>query len=109
MRYINIDHEGKINDQEPFFANGTSLQGGIDISYKKLVKVFGEPNAKSDGYKTDAEWIVFTINGVATIYNYKNGRNYLGNEGLDVENITDWNIGGRTRDVIKWVKLALEK
>ena len=80
---------------------GTSLQGEINISYQDLVSVFGEPNTKNDGYKTDAEWIG-TIDGeVFTIYNYKSGKNYLGKDGLEVEEITEWHIGGKQKEVVK--------
>lgn len=107
MKYINIDSEGKVNNQEPFHAGGTSLQGYVDVSYDKLVKTFGEPNAQGDGYKTDAEWIVFTPAGVSTIYNYKDGHNYNDGAGLDVESITDWHIGGKSKEVVEWIEKAL--
>lgn len=76
------------------FTGGTSLQGYIDISYERLVQMLGQPEA-GDEYKVDAEWIVrFDDGTVATIYNWKDGKNYNGDEGLDVEQITDWHIGG---------------
>ena len=76
-------------------AVGTSFQGRLDITYSELVRVFGEPLAEDDGYKVDASWIIEFENGVvATIYNYKSGRNYLGERGLDIEDIVFWNIGG---------------
>lgn len=77
--------------------NGTSLQGYLNTSYKSLVAVFGEPNCEGDGYKVDAEWIG-SINGKTfTIYNYKDGRNYMGKEGLATTKITDWHIGGNDK------------
>jgi hypothetical protein len=76
-------------------VNMTSLQGYIQTSYADLVGCFGEPTCDGDGYKVDAEWIVTFADGVvATIYNYKTGRNYCGEEGQDVEDITQWHIGG---------------
>ena len=71
----------------------SSLQGRVEATYQELVAVFGEPNCHTDGYKTDAEW-EFNITGRQTvnIYNYKNGKNYLGGNGLPVESITTWNI-----------------
>lgn len=81
-------------------ANGTSLQGRVKASYDDLVKAFGEP-VLCEGFKTDAEWIIefrdvekFNEVVVATIYNYKNGKSYLGEAGKEVEDITDWNVGG---------------
>lgn len=81
----------------------TSLRGEIECSYTDLIAVFGAPNGRPDGYKSDAEWVLtFTIFGtykkVATIYNWKTGKNYLGEKGLPVEKIKDWHIGGAPED-----------
>ena len=38
---------------------------------------------------------------IGTVYNWKNGKNYLGNRGKEVENITDWNIGDHKEIVVK--------
>lgn len=108
MKYISIDFQGKISNKEPFFSNGTSLVDELDVSYQKLIKTFGKPNSKGDNYKVDAEWVVFTPSGVATIYNYKTGKNYLGKEGKKTEDIRDWHIGGKSKEVVKWIKKALE-
>ena len=76
-------------------ANGTCLQGYINAHYSQLVDIFGEPT-ESDGYKVDAEWYIeFEDGTVGTIYNWKNGPNYLGDEGTLVEYITQWNVGGK--------------
>ena len=88
-------------------ANGTSLIDYIKISYGELVALFGQPTIKTDGYKTDAEWHV-SFHGpdsdwtgpedaFVTIYNFKNGKNYCGANGLNVEQITEWNVGGKAR------------
>lgn len=108
MKYINIDYKGKVNDKQPFFATGTSLMGRIDVSYKELVNIFGKPNELGDDYKVDAMWLIFTPDGVATIYNYKDGKNYLGNEGLAIKDITDWHIGGKNKEVVTWIKKAVK-
>ena len=82
-------------------ANGTHLQGNVGATYQELVEVFGEPiRYASDGTthmhnKVDAEWrITFEDGTKATIYNYKNGLNYLGAEGKRVSQISMWNVGG---------------
>jgi antitoxin component YwqK of YwqJK toxin-antitoxin module len=81
----------------------TCLQGYIVASYDRLVELFGEPT-EGDGYKVDAEWIVeFEDGTVATIYNWKNGRNYCGHEGYPIELITDWNIGGYKKQAVRLV------
>jgi len=93
-----------------YLAGGTSLQGCIRVGFNRLVKAFGEPEKRlNDGYKTDANWIMLTPDGIATIYNYKNGKNYLGEEGWAKEDIVDWNIGGHKPEVAVWVKKAIKQ
>ena len=76
-------------------VNGSSLQGYIHTSYDVLRGCFGLPTCDGDGYKVDAEWIITFNDGVVcTIYNWKDGHNYCGYDGLDVEDITEWHIGG---------------
>ena len=78
---------------------GTSLQGVVRTTYRDLVEIFGKDTC-IDTYKTDAEWeLIFSDNQVATIYNYKDGRNYLGEDGLDKKDIIDWHVGGKSKDV----------
>jgi hypothetical protein len=86
--------------------SGTSLQGGVDTGYATLVHLFGEPS-DGDGYKVDAEWTISTPDGVATIYNYKDGPNYMGTGATPVEAIRDWHIGGHDTHVVKWISLAI--
>ena len=93
-------------DDVHYPAMGTSLQGRVDISYKELVEVFGQPNA-GDGYKTEAEWIIMTRYGAATIYDYKEGKTYNGKDGLNKTEITDWHIGGSNQETVKEVLRAL--
>lgn len=77
--------------------NGTSLICSVSVSYSNLVKLFGRHN--KGNYKTDAEWVIETPFGVGTIYNYKDGKNYLGRkEGLAIKDITDWHIGGKNQE-----------
>jgi hypothetical protein len=86
---------------------GTGLVGYVDCSYDKLLKTFGPPQ-DFDGYKVDAEWsIKFEDDRIATIYNYKNGKNYLGRRGKSVENIHNWHVGGNKKSVIKDIKEIL--
>lgn len=90
-------------------VRGTSLSGYLNVSYQTLVELLGEPNAPVDGYKTDAEWHVKVKEegdapAYATIYNYKDGKNYRGAEGLNVEHIKDWHVGSKS----KWTFYNLE-
>ena len=66
----------------------------IDTTYKTLVSIFGRPNSVSDKYKTDTEWMLQTKTGLYfTLYNYKDGKNYNGRNGLEVKDITNWHVG----------------
>ena len=90
-------------------VGGTSLQGYIKASYEKLLQTFGAPNPNlCDNYKTDVEWAFKFADGtVATLYNWKNGHNYLGKaEGLELNDIYEWNVGGFNE---KAVSKLLEK
>ena len=98
-------------DGEPLAIDtyGTKYQGSINCTYQFLVENLGEPKpyAYSDG-KCDATWeLEFGYGGVATIYNWKNGTNYLGKDGELTENITDWHIGGHSSDVVRLVQIRL--
>jgi DNA/RNA-binding domain of Phe-tRNA-synthetase-like protein len=88
------------------YTGGTSLQGYIYTDYEKLVETFGEPSHDGDGYKTDAEWVLADDTGhVVTIYNWKDGPNYLGEEdGTPVEWIYEWHIGGRDDNAVDLVQ-----
>jgi len=79
------------------------LQGYINISYDRLVEAFGEP-INNNGYKVDPEWVIEFADGkVGTLYNYKDGKNYQGVNGLATEDITEWHIGGTSSDVVRYI------
>ena len=77
------------NEERSSRVTGTSLLGYVNVSYATLVELFGEPFTGDDvdGYKTDAEWHI----------DIDRGKNYLGADGLNVADITDWHVGGRTK------------
>jgi len=84
------------------------LQGYITADYAVLKKVFGKPGV-GDGYKTDAEWELKFSDGVyATIYNYKDGKNYNGASGTPKTQITDWHVGGMSSRAVRNVEQMLE-
>jgi hypothetical protein len=96
------------NDKD-ISADETCLQGYVKVSYADLVKKFGEP-IDGDGYKVDAEWVIKFKNGeVATIYNYKDGKNYNGESGMSKENITEWHVGGHKKLVVGLVEEVLKE
>lgn len=76
---------------------GGSLQGYIDIPYKELEKVLGEPD-EEDGDKTLAEWgIRFEDGTYACIYDWKN-------YGQRKENIRNWHIGGKDEKSVQAIR-----
>ena len=90
-------------------VNGSCLQGYLEAKYERLVELFGEPNSESDGYKTDVEWAGTINNNTFTIYNWKNGKNYRGEHGLDVKNIISWNVGGYNQQVVMDLNAIIKK
>ena len=87
-----------------FDAYGTSLKGYINCTYDELVSTFGEP-LDGDGYKVDCEWIIKDVNEgtIATVYNWKNGKNYCGRDGLNAHQIDEWHVGGKTGEAVKFI------
>lgn len=90
---------------------GTSHVGSVETTYARLVEVFGEhfdpcdllPDGKTDVLRT----VLFSRRRLATIDNYKDGPNYMGGEGTPVERITEWRVGGKRREVIRFVAETL--
>jgi hypothetical protein len=88
---------------------GGGRLGYLTTTYAALKRTFGESSTNFDDYKCDAEWSVEFDNGLtANIYNYKNGKNYLGKDGTPKTQITNWNIGGTDEAVIDLIKQALK-
>ena len=107
--YMYVTHNEGVNENAIF---GSSLIGYIKCSYQELIDAFGEPLridlSTSDG-KTDVEWeIEFQDGTYLHIYNWKNGKNYLGEEGLEVEDMTEWNVGGHTAKDLEKLKLVFQ-
>jgi hypothetical protein len=87
---------------------GSCLQGYIDVDYATLKAVFGKEHSNGDGYKVDAEWeLKFSDGTYATIYNYKDGKNYCGKSGLAKSKITDWHVGGSSKRAVECVEAML--
>jgi hypothetical protein len=88
-------------------TDGTSFMGAVDRSYAELEAAFGTPGT-GDEYKSGAHWsLLFEDGTVATVYNYKDGKNYLGDDGLPTEEIRDWHIGGFNYRAVELVKQVL--
>jgi len=95
------------HNQAKIETSGMYLQGYIRCSYDDLVDAFGV-SSNWDNYKSDAEWQICFEDGTrATIYNYKDGKNYCGKYGLEVQEIKEWHIGGFNQDAVDRVSKAL--
>ena len=94
---------GTLNDM-----NGTCLRGYIDCTYGELVSILGQPD-HGDGYKTQAEWVILSGDIVATIYDWKQGYAYMEEYGIPPELVTEWNIGGNSRQAVELVNRILGK
>ena len=94
---------------------GTSFQNEVICSFEDLVSLFGEPLYYEGrvGFQTDVAWIFILNTGeVVTLYNWKNGPNYLGIEELydnQIQNIIEWNIGAKTSKPASYIKRVIEK
>ena len=75
--------------------------GEINVDYDTLVDVFGEPDPDlCRDSKTDANWAIDTMDRdgskrYISIYNWKDGKNYLGKKGTPASEITEWMVGGK--------------
>tara|TARA_R100001443_G_scaffold113992_1_gene129389 strand:+ start:546 stop:926 length:381 start_codon:yes stop_codon:yes gene_type:complete len=101
--------ETKITIKPTLNDFGTSFIGHINISYDKLVSVFGKEHlGESSDAKILCEWVFeFPDKTVATIYNWKDGKNYDPVDGLDKENIDMWHIGGKDEKAFHYIRLLL--
>lgn len=87
--------------------SGTALQQTVDASYTTITKLFGMP-WEGDGYKSDALWVIeFKGEGFVTVYNWKNGKNYLGEMGTPIGKISHWNIGSKCPELARRVRNML--
>jgi major membrane immunogen (membrane-anchored lipoprotein) len=90
------------HNQKEINIDGTHLVGTLTANYADIKKIFGKSTENFDDYKCDAEWeIEFEDGKVATIYNWKDGKNYCGKSGLPKSKITNWHIGGKDSSVIE--------
>ena len=90
-------------------TNLTCLQGEIHIGFYDLVDMFGEPEDVSSTGKSDVQWAIEIDGVVATIYNWKDGPAYTGDDSIEVERIHEWNIGGHSQSAVMIVLNAVKK
>ncbi len=80
----------------------------IGARYETLVRLFGEPGP-GDAEKTDVWWDLSLPDGTrAAIHNWKDGKNYLGDEGHPVEEITGWTLKTEDAEASERVKKYVE-
>lgn len=105
---IKSDKQIIILDDEATVA--TLQQGKITVTFQELYDAFGLPNVeRKEGDAEDAMWFIYTQDGYVSIYNHKDGKNFLGEEGLPTNKITEWNIGGENEKIVDQIYKALNK
>lgn len=95
-----------INNSNKTF--GSSYKGEIQYNFWHLVNKLGSPVIGSGDNKITACWnLLFNDGTVATIYNYKDGVNYNKSNGVALDNITNWHVGGHSDKALTLVKELL--
>ncbi len=75
--------------------SGTCRQSQLLATIDQLIAAFGEPEHPWCS-KTDWHWsIEFPDGTIATIYNWKNGPSYTGDDSIRAFDIETWSVGGR--------------
>jgi len=89
---------------------GTSLKGYLKIGVRDLKAIFGDPIDEPSGdLKVNWEWIYEINDKIFTIYNYKDGPSYLGNNNITIDDIEIWHIGGKSTNVLEDIKILLDQ
>jgi hypothetical protein len=79
----------------------------VNARYPRIVQVFGQPTNNGYDDTTDAKWSIKSPHGTVLLYNYKNGKAYVGINGTPTEDITYWQIRAETLVAAEWVQDAL--
>jgi len=84
---------------------GGSFIGQFTLPYKDVVKIFGNPNfCPSFDDKVMVEWDIEFEDGLrASIYNWKDGKNYDPEDGLPKTKLFEWHVGGDNPKVFEYV------
>ena len=85
------------------------LIGGDEnpLTYTRLCELFGSPMSGRDN-KSSCNWVLEFEDGlIATIYDYKSSKKYLGEDGLSVNDMKSWHIGGHDEVVFNRVQKIL--
>jgi len=104
MQFITHNERESLIDE----TNGSAHVGDIEATYKEICSLFGKPLSYDKG-KVDVHWVVkFNDGTVASIYNWKNGKAYMGDDGLSVQSIKTWSIGGLSQASGTLVQITLD-
>ena len=83
-------------------ADGTGFQADLNIDYKTLVEICGEPDQSNDGDgKVRVEWKIEVANEVVTIYDWK--------ETKPVEEVREWHMGAKRKELAIILKGYIER
>lgn len=105
MNYVTHNERETLTNE----INGTGFIGAVDASYKEICSLFGKPMHYEQSGKVDVMWVVkFSDDTVASIYNWKDGKAYLGDKGLSVDKIKQWHVGGHVNSAQTLVQIALD-
>ena len=78
------------------------------LTYIRLCELFGTPMSGRDD-KSSCNWVLEFEDGlIATIYDYKSSKKYLGEDGLSVNDMKSWHIGGHDEVVFNRVQKILD-
>ena len=79
--------------------------GYFNAPFSYVRAILGEPIYKKGyeghDYKSDVVWQIIIKSDpieIIRVYNYKDGKNYLGEKGKKPEQITHWRIGSNNRE-----------
>ncbi len=80
--------------------------GTIWITYFQLVEIFGKPTIiYKEKHFSQCEWFLKINNLPLRIYNWKSGKNFLGEDGKNNDEIIVWDIGSSN----KYARLIIVK
>lgn len=101
-----VVNENGIKEKLPY-------KGFVKCSYKKLLGLFGLPK-EGDLHRQDVLWdINLSVGRSKTypvqIYNYKNGANFLGEDGLELDDIKTWFVSANNDLVVPLLQTYLVK
>jgi len=77
-----------------------------EVSVEILKKIFGKPcieNKPDSGEKTDIEWDGVIEGYRFNIYNYCDGKARCGDNGIAIDDLRDWHIGGNAHAYVAYL------